>query len=46
MLLGMTAQEGTALVPCRDLAAGQDDAVAAAEKWNSRIEDALQQTLE
>lgn len=43
MLLGMTAEDGNALVPCREMEAGKD---AAALQWTSRIEGVLQQTIE
>ena len=46
MLVGMTAQEGNALVPYWDMAAGKESAVAAAAKWTSRFEGVIQEVLE
>lgn len=46
MLLGMTADEGNALVHPTELAAGKDGATAAAANWTRVFEDTLQQVLE
>lgn len=46
MLLGMTADEGNALVPCLEMAAREDSVVASAAKLTSHFKETLQQTLE
>lgn len=46
MLLGMTADEGNALVHPTKLAAGEDDAITVATNWTKVFKDTLDQVLE
>lgn len=46
MLLGMTADEGNALVHPSKLAAGEDGATTAATNWTKVFKDTLEQVLE
>jgi hypothetical protein len=45
MLLGMTADDGNALVPCLGMTAGDHDVMAAAAEWTGRIENAVLQVI-